>query len=296
MSRRSGGGLPARSMMSAIASGGATTSTFPLPAARQDSTLDRSPTNTFARPRFFLSRRSVCATSASRGIAFLVWTTNVTSHLPALVTWPPMISWSIDSEACDGSLFDRLNCLLPGGAESGANLFGFWMFEQCGRSQHANDLRAGRKISEVERRPVRSEIPTAVCGRRRPSASWLSSPVSLRVAAVSCQRQRSVSAAAVAVSTRIAGCWQAAFRWSAKKRPRRGDKYNRNTCQRATNDQPLLARLRRARCRVGTRIARFFCWTLRHTCLTSLRQAKPGGQPALWLVPRMRRGLSSANM
>ena len=32
MSRRSGGGLPARSMMSAIASAGATTSTFPLPA------------------------------------------------------------------------------------------------------------------------------------------------------------------------------------------------------------------------------------------------------------------------
>ena len=198
MSRRSGGGLPARSMMSAIAVGRGNDEHLPVAGGRQIvGSVVRQPIG-LAAVGFFGRAGQPCNERFARDRFLCV---DDVCHQPFagagyLATDDQLVH---RSEAGDGRLFDRLDSLLPGGAEGGPNLFGFRMLEQRGRSQHGNDLRAGRKVSEVERLARRSEIPKAAWCLWQPSASWRSSPVSSPEVAISCQRQRSVLAVAVQI-------------------------------------------------------------------------------------------------
>ena len=185
-----------------------------------------------------------------------------------------MVAFSIDSIPC-----------CPAGPRAAR------IFSASGCSSSA----AGRSTAMIcapgERYPRlsgarRSEIPKAACCHRQPSASWRF------------------------FAGFFAACWRFLLSdngrfWRLRLgfdrrtlrrtvalplvRPRSAHAAATSTIEVHANtpptNQPLLARPRRARRRGGARIAQFFCWALRHTCLTSLRQAKPGGQPALWLVP-----------
>jgi 3-oxoacyl-(acyl-carrier-protein) synthase len=51
------------------------------------------------------------------------------------------------------------DAMIAGGTECRAELFAFRMLEQCGRPEHGDDLRTGRKISEIKRSSVRRRNP-----------------------------------------------------------------------------------------------------------------------------------------